>query len=1037
MTSKKPALADGVYEHLVTEALDQRLRELPQTRQVGRRDVDDADRHLVLARHLAEELARVLSQIPSRDRAAHQRELVNALLEQLASRAKDPTTTQGQAITDPPQVLTAIYPAKEPARPTSPLAQSTLLTRNRAEPTLSHELNREIETADRIDAIVAFVTTGGIAALKHSLEAFSRRATGMRMRLLTTVFSGTTDARALEKLAHMPGIEVKVSFDTKRTRLHAKAWLFHRDTGLHTGYIGSANLTHTALGTGQEWMMKVSAADLPHVIDKFQGTFDSLWNDAEFEHVRPDDSEFLERLRLALSAERGPDKDDRTNTLIAIRPFPFQEEILDRLAAERSVQGRWRNLVVAATGTGKTVVAAFDYLRQAKGGVTPRLLYLAHRQELLEQACVTFRHVLQERAFGEILTGDSRPARWDHVFATIQSASRAEIVDRFGASHFDYVVVDECHHVPADTYQGLVPHLRPKILLGLTATPERADGKSLLPDFGDHVAAELRLWHALERQLLVPFEYYGVSDGTDLRHLRWRRSGYDANELANLYSSDHARVDLIVRQLQDRVGDVRDLRGLAFCASVEHAVFMAAELTKRGIPAEAVHGGTPRDEREAAPKRLKTRECNVLCTCDLYNEGVDLPFVDVLLFLRPTQSATVFMQQLGRGLRSHPDKTTCLVLDFIGQHRDEFRFDGLFAAMTGLSRASLRKAVEDGFPYLPSGCVLQLDAVAQSRVLASLRQTLGRASRLAAEVGEIASEMGRAPTLAEFLEATGRDVDDIYGPKDSSWTRVRRSAGLLDGDDPETDDLARRLGWLRHADDPSRLQAWKLALDPAADPEANSPLYVRRMAMLDFQLDHRGVVRDAEGTAERLRSAPAVRDELAQLTEVLGDQISLAQERYPVQDWPLALHRHYSRREILAAVGYVVPGQKGKTPQGGILKLEDRQAELLLVTLDKSAKSFSPSTRYRDYAVSPKLFHWETQSIASVSRPSGRRYLDSPSNGWSFFLFVRETQDDAYAFLGPAQYRKHEGDRPISITWELEVPMPAGLFGRYATLASG
>ena len=346
--------------------------------------------------------------------------------------------------------------------------------------------------------------------------------------MLTTVFTKTTELAAVELLAALPHAQVKVSYDDRRTRLHAKAWLFRRETGLDTAYIGSANFTSTALGSGQEWMVKACAADMPDVIDRFKGTFESLWNDSEFEAFDPTSEASRTRLRDAL-APADPSALNAPGLFFALRPFPFQEEILDRLAAERSVHGRHRNLVVAATGTGKTVVAAFDYVRQlGPAQIPPRLLFLAHRKEILEQARQTFRHALHEGAFGELLADGNEPTRWDHVFATIQSAASRDLLTRFGPEHFQYVVVDECHHAPADSYRALIPHLRPHILLGLTATPERTDGKSLLPDFDGHIAAELRLWHALERQLLVPFEYYGISDNTDLSQVRWTRSGYDS-----------------------------------------------------------------------------------------------------------------------------------------------------------------------------------------------------------------------------------------------------------------------------------------------------------------------------------------------------------------------------------------------------------------------------------------------------------------------------------------------------------------------------
>lgn len=404
------------------------------------------------------------------------------------------------------------------------------------------------------------------------------------------------------------------------------------------------------------------------------------------------------------------------------------------------------------------------------------------------------------------------------------------------------------------------------------------------------------MWHALDEQLLVPFEYYGVSDGTDLQRLRWTRSGYVTSELAQLYTGNDARVDLVVAQLRRRVVDPTRTRALAFCASVEHAEYMASALTRRGIPALAVHGQTGDGARADAPRRLRDREVNVLCTCDLYNEGVDMPFVDTLLLLRPTSSATVFLQQIGRGLRIDPadeSKASCLVLDFIGQHRAEFRFDSLYSALTGVPRARIRKDLQEGFPYLPSGCVFQLDAVARERVLASLKATLK--SRLVGDLRELGVE--RTPTLAQFLDATNRDAEDVYRG-DGSWTKLKVQAGRASATDGETEDLARRLGWLLHVDEPSRLRAWTHVVERAAENDAfEMSAYERRlMQMLDGQIQYRGVMRVAEETARDLAQRPAVRAELTELAGYLSERVPLAQDRYPVDGWPLALHRRYMQR---------------------------------------------------------------------------------------------------------------------------------------------
>ncbi len=874
----------------------------------------------MVARHIAQEVARVLGGIGVKGRAEVSQALADALFARIADFARaheqDEAPVLDQRLAPPPRRLLSIHKGHPPVRPTTPLSTSTLLTRNRAEPALGRELASEMATADRIDAIVAFVTVGGVRLLADVLEEWSARAAGLRFRLLTTVFSGTTEVEALDRLGRLPGTQVKISYDVRRTRLHAKAWLFRRDTGLSTAYVGSANLTATALGGGQEWMVKVCEADLPQVIEKFQGTFDSLWEDPEFEAYDPNSADARARLRAALGAERQGGAP--LTSLVTLRPLPFQEEILERLRVEREVHGRRRNLLVAATGTGKTVIAACDYARiAAAAGLRPRLLFLAHRKEILIQARDTFRHALQDGGFGELLADGDRPERNDHLFATIQSVAASDLIGRLGPTHFRHVVVDECHHLPAPSYQAVVQRLEPDLLLGLTATPERSDGKSLLPDFDGHVAHELRLWQALDQQLLVPFEYFGISDMTDLRTVRWTRSGYDQAALSDLYTGNDTRAALVLKQIERRVADIRSIRALGFCVSVEHAKFMARRFGEAGVPAMAVIGESDSEERSQAASRLREREVNVLFTCDLYNEGVDLPFVDTLLLLRPTQSATLFLQQLGRGLRHHERKPSCLVLDFIGQHHERFRFDALLSAMTGVPRVRLRKAIEGGFPYLPSGCTLQLDRVAREEILRSLQHTLAGAKAIVPEMRELASERTGKLSMRDYLYETGREVEEIYDA--GGWTTLQRRAQLADGDDDETEDLSRRLGWLLHVDEPSRLASYAIAriADANVAPVPLSPMERGRLQMLDSQLWDRGEMPAAEETVRKLAKHPAIVTELGELREVLEDRIAVASEVYPIAEWPLALHHHYRRREILAAVGFVIPGQKKKIARVG------------------------------------------------------------------------------------------------------------------------
>jgi superfamily II DNA or RNA helicase/HKD family nuclease len=1034
-------LPSSLYEHLITKGLAELLSKRA-AREVERSDLEAPDAPLLLARHAGGELFRALRAVRGADALAQQIALTNRVLELLRASTADGATSE-QDVEPPGGILFSLHDGTPPQRTELPFAVTTLLTRAKGEPALGHELSREMATAESIDALVSFVTLSGFRCLQGSLEAHARA--GKSMRLLTTTYTGATEADAVEAIALLPGVQVRISYDARRTRLHAKAWLFERPNGLDTAYVGSANLSRAALFSGHEWMVKVAQADLPHVLDKFRGAFETLWQEGEFEPHDPRNEADRARLRAALQDERGGGpRESRTRVFFTLRPYPFQQEILERLEAERTLHGRRRNLVVAATGTGKTVIAAFDYQRQiGPSGLRPRMLFLAHREELLRQARDTFRHVMRDEAFGELLVSGSDPGDFDHLFATVQSFNSRGLLDRFGAEHWEYVVVDECHHVPAPSYQAFIERIRPRLLLGLTATPERSDGLSLLPDFEGHVAAELRLWHALERQLLAPFEYYGLHDGVDLRQARWTRGAYAAEDLERLYTGNDRRAELAVAQLRRFVGSegLSSMRVLGFCVSVAHAEFMARKFRDLGIPSLAVHGQTTEDERAGAPEALRTRRVNVLFTCELYNEGVDLPFIDTLLLLRPTESVTLFLQQLGRGLRLDGGKQACLVLDFIGQHREEFRFDRLLGAMTGLPRGELREAVEHGFPTLPSGCHLDLDKVARDLVLENLKRSLrGGPNRLAQELREVAARRGPAVRIEHYLEDAGRELAEVYDA--GGWTLLRRAAGLLPADAPPGEaDLGEKLRFVLHIDDPDRLALYARAARALRGGQApiidGSDLHRRRLLMLGYQLFH--AASDRFGPDEILRrfgQHPQLCEELEELCSFLLDTVSLARAAAPPDaDWPLELHRRYHRREILTAVGSWNEERKPPT-QSGLWRISERKIELFFVTLDKTSKRFSPTTRYEDYAISERLFHWQSQGGTSEESETGRRYIEQRNNGWGFRLFVRPTTRDAFTYLGPVRYQSHTGSRPMSILWELQVPIPGTLLQQYATLAA-
>ena len=377
------------------------------------------------------------------------------------------------------------------------------------------------------------------------------------MRILTTTYTGATEMEALDYLARLPGCEIKVSLDGRRTRLHAKAWIFRRRTGFGSAYVGSANLSGAALLGGLEWTVKFTEQGQPGLFSRAQAHFETLWNDGEFQHYDATNPEHRSELSRALKREAG-DQISATTTFFDLEPKDYQKDMLEQLALERE-HGRFRNLVVAATGTGKTVVAAFDYRATCHAiGGRPRLLFVAHRKEILAQARRTYREVLRDHSFGEILADGSEPQSHDHLFAVIDSVCARHLVERCGPDYWHTVVVDECHRLAADRFDSFVKSVRPKILLGLTATPERSDGKPIFPYFDNRPdgspAVELRLWHALDLQLLCPFEYYGCDDDTDFSSVPWDSPG-ERDAIDKLVTGNDVRARLVIDEWRRLTGD--------------------------------------------------------------------------------------------------------------------------------------------------------------------------------------------------------------------------------------------------------------------------------------------------------------------------------------------------------------------------------------------------------------------------------------------------------------------------------------------------
>ena len=1036
-------LHPGLYEQVINQKLDSELSTIPEACR-STAPIDKAESSKVLAQYLADVVQQGLDNVADNggDLSA-QIALTNQIVDLIQNTTKE-ADFASMGVTPRAEQLLALLRENDPRlalgktaasvqRPETSIAQSSLFTGAIHEPQMFSELKKEIGSADQIDMLVSFIKWSGLRLIMDELREFTQN--GGQLRIITTSYMGATDIKAIEELSKLPNTEIKVSYDTKRTRLHAKTYVFYRDTGFTTAYVGSSNLSNAAISSGLEGNVKVTATDLPTTIQKITATFDSYWNSSEFEFYKEDERE---RLCRALKAERMMGDGSSRAFVFDIHPYPYQQEILDKLHAEREVRGLNRNLVVAATGTGKTVISAFDYRRFCKShpGQRNRLLFVAHREEILKQSRDTFQGVLKDPNFGELYVGCYKPERLDHLFVSVQTINSQALCDVLPTDYYDYIIVDEFHHAAAPTYQKLLNHFQPKILLGLTATPERMDGKSILDYFGGRTAAEIRLPEAIDRKLLCPFQYFGVADTVDLSDLRWARGGYDKSQLTNLYSLNRSiaerRAAHIIRSLDKYATDMEAIKGLGFCVSIEHARFMAEFFNNAGIPSLCLVGNSSDDERHTAKKRLVNGEIRFIFVVDIYNEGVDIPEVNTVLFLRPTESLTIFLQQLGRGLRLSEGKDCLTVLDFIGAANRKYNFEEKFEALLDNTKHSVQHELKNGFVSAPKGCYIQLEKKAAKVILDNIKSSFNVKSGLVHRLATFEEDSGLPLTLSNFVRYYRLDVRTIYSKY--SFSRLCVAAGVrADFEESVEAVLTKAIGRLS-AINSRRWIYFLLKILPNLDNTdfgALSPVEQRMMQM--FYITVWGKSAPAWDDDEVLDNLYALADSpvmLAELQELLRyklDRIDFIDA--PVNlgfDCPLDLHCTYTRDQLLVAMDFMNPS----SVREGVKWLPDKQIDVLFVTLNKSDKDYSPTTMYNDYSINQELFHWQSQSTTNDTGSVGQRYINHRSRGSKVLLFVREFKNDIvgaspYTFLGTANYVKHTGSRPMNITWKLDHPIPA------------
>lgn len=921
-----------------------------------------------------------------------------------------------------------------------------------------------IDQADIVDLSVSFLMASGVRlVLPHLRDLLDR---GGKLRLLTGDYLGVTEPAALRQIMDLEGEVNLYVFQAAHIPFHPKAWMFTFAGDGGALIVGSSNLSRSALTDSIEWNLRhVDAVD-PAPLLAARMAFDGLLARPEVTELTPAWIDAYEDRRVVPRPMISGVPEDPWET--APTPHEVQAEALAALQATRA-KGYGAGLVVLATGLGKTFLAAFDSATAA------RVLFVAHREEILTQAMAAFRAIRPRTRLGRY-SGEEKDADADIVFASVQTLARSANLGRFDSRAFDYIVVDEFHHAAAATYRRIIDYFEPGFLLGLTATPDRSDGGDLLGLCEENLVYECDLWSGIDKGLLAPFQYFGVPDLVEYAQIPWRSGRFDEAALTEAVATE-ARAENALDQLAKRGGK----KTIGFCVSRRHADFMADFAQARGLRAVAVHSGDTSAPRASALKALEDGHLDIVFAVDMFNEGVDVPSIDTVLMLRPTESPVIWLQQLGRGLRRSADKTHLAVIDYIGNHRiflTKLRTLLQIGAGDGALRVALER-FEDKLIQFPTGCEVTYDLQALD-ILRSLIRQPRDGEELAAFYRDFRERHGTRPTASEVQHAgfnpgrTGHagwlgfvaDMDDLSGEQRATWTahrtlldeiettRMTRSykmlvlramieGGAFPGQIAVTD-LVERVARLARRNPQIKAD---LSVDPDDAPRLRAVLTQQPLKILAetewFELGpntFETTFPQAENMALLALTSELVDWRLLryfQARDVVNESpegaslAKAAEDAAPTApDNGLILWQEYQRDQIAPHFGAIF---NTGSWNAGIVVLKAARAMILLVTMDKG--SMSVGSHYADQFASPTRFIWQTQTSTLHDDMRGR-IISGAELGWSVHLFLRKSKlrdgrAAPFRYAGPVSFAGWEGEAPITVQWDLKEPVPQQLKALY------
>jgi superfamily II DNA or RNA helicase len=874
---------------------------------------------------------------------------------------------------------------------------------------------RELESCDEYWFSIAFVTTSGVAALINTLVELERK--GVRGKILASQYLNFTQPEALRRIKQFDNVELKIDI---LNRSHSKGYLF-RKGDMHTFLIGSSNLTQAALSTNKEWNLKISAASEGEIVKSVLAEYKQ-----DFEAATSVTDAFLEGYQKIIDSLRRFNQEAREeqDALVEIRPNQMQEEALLSLR-ELRVRGCERALLISATGTGKTYLSAFDVLEFKPR----RFLFVVHRRNIALAAMKTFRKLLSDDISMGLYSGNKQEVNCDFLFATVQTISKNEHLNLFNPDHFDYIVIDESHRAGAASYGRIIDYFQPKFMLGMTATPERTDGLDIFSLFDHNIAYEIRLNKALEEEMVSPFHYYGVADLTV--------NGVVVDDVMEFnYLTVEERVSRIIEKTRLYGCDSGDVRGLVFCSRKEEANFLSLEFNRKGLRAVSLTGDSSEIDRIEAIDRLESEHQNnrldYIFTVDIFNEGVDIPKVNQIVMLRPTQSAIVFVQQMGRGLRKHRDKDYLTVIDFIGNYQNNYLVPVALYGDNSYNKDVLRKLITSGSRFIPGCSTVNFERIAKEAILQSIdSKNMQLAKDLKRDYELLKFKLGRVPMMVDFLADRSRDPY-LFVKKEKSYYHFVVKAekwgdGLMDAlsilllkffaneiNNAKRVEESVLLSLLLAKENVSVLDFEKAILEKYKRRVTSEQVdSVVNNLNFQFATETQGT-RKSIGDLYGLQTLRVLDGEFhlsAQISDRLKndtfrrfliDNVDYAIEKYDsffneeLDTLGFILYQKYTRKDVFRILNW--PQNPMAQNVGGYMVSKDKTNCAIFVNYHK-AEDISGTTKYDDGFVSPIEFKWMSKSKRKLSSPDVQsiRY-----EKMRLPLFVKKHNDegDDFYFMG-------------------------------------